>query len=883
VSVKPIRPTPEAASHLFGRDQDIEAIAASMAGGRDVALVAPPGMGKTTVALEVLRQFSASGWLTAWVPAAMTASAADLTEVLISQVAIGSRRSSHDDLLAITDEIAGDTGDVQHRLGLALEGFVRSAELLGVRAVLVIDDFDVLFEGGRSPDVGQLFTRKLRSVRQRSGELSLLFLMRSDATLRDVFSDPSAPLFASAMTHRLGPLSALASEDLVEQRVREAGARLPEAAISQLTTSCRGMPLYLNLMADAAAASANVDDPTVDFPGAEVALAKALDESAQATEERIELIRRSHRLGLEVARRLATGISPYAGEKSPNNITRALKNLERLGFVHRPAAREWALTDPFLEEVLRSFDPQAIAVRTSSKVGRLPSTPPSPKRAVSRLRGSDVWGIRQDWFEPATVIRDAVCGDIRLTRLERAIADTREFQRLRRIRHMGAANLVYPGATHSSMAHSFGVLAASASLLEAAIQRRGSAWGTAVEDLPDGQVDWAEALALARIGGLVHELATVPFGSTLESELGSRLVAYPARLEHRWVNLVAELADAGLTESEARVLTDGRFYEAMWHVFADAKDVDGSAYRFVHDLLHGPLSANSLDGAARGRHALGLPSSAYGQMISATHLVSVDNRETGGLRLAVDGSDRADVRTALMGHFLSLTRHREARGHPSTRAADAMLAGCVHHWVEALQEKEGGDPVRAALLAEDRLLTISDDGLIDYLVDFSTAAGVRSLEAEDSSAPIAALRRLVDGLARRRLYELAASTRGSTIFACQFFSEYGSADQRRSLERRAAQIADIAMPGQILLSIPKPPRPIFGEVLVTRDDQVAPIHRGRNSLSVEVEKLDDLSARMWCVDVFVDPDLPAKQRKLALDWLASQMRLRWEWTSRDDG
>jgi len=55
-----------------------------------------------------------------------------------------------------------------------------------------------------------------------------------------------------------------------------------------------------------------------------------------------------------------------------------------------------------------------------------------------------------------TEIRDPVHGYIRLDELASQLADTPQMQRLRWIRQLGLASLVYPGANHTRFEHSLG-------------------------------------------------------------------------------------------------------------------------------------------------------------------------------------------------------------------------------------------------------------------------------------------------------------------------------------------------------------------------------------------------------------------------------------------
>ena len=56
------------------------------------------------------------------------------------------------------------------------------------------------------------------------------------------------------------------------------------------------------------------------------------------------------------------------------------------------------------------------------------------------------------------IIIDPVHGDIGLSELETKIINTPTFQRLRRLKQLGLASMVYPNASYSRFTHSLGDL-----------------------------------------------------------------------------------------------------------------------------------------------------------------------------------------------------------------------------------------------------------------------------------------------------------------------------------------------------------------------------------------------------------------------------------------
>ena len=101
-------------------------------------------------------------------------------------------------------------------------------------------------------------------------------------------------------------------------------------------------------------------------------------------------------------------------------------------------------------------------------------------------------------------VYDSVHGNIGLTETELGIIDSPIFQRLHRIRQLGVADLVYPGATHTRFAHSLGAMFVMNEYLERVTR--------------DGKpiaVD-ADTKQKLRLAALCHDIGHYPFSHALE-------------------------------------------------------------------------------------------------------------------------------------------------------------------------------------------------------------------------------------------------------------------------------------------------------------------------------------------------------------------------------
>lgn len=98
-------------------------------------------------------------------------------------------------------------------------------------------------------------------------------------------------------------------------------------------------------------------------------------------------------------------------------------------------------------------------------------------------------------------IRDPIHGLIRLTDQEISIIDTPPFQRLRRIKQLALANLVYPGALHTRFEHSLGTLHIADRIMSTLDIR---------EQLCDNDI------VIVRLAALLHDIGHGPFSHVSE-------------------------------------------------------------------------------------------------------------------------------------------------------------------------------------------------------------------------------------------------------------------------------------------------------------------------------------------------------------------------------
>ena len=280
-------------------------------------------------------------------------------------------------------------------------------------------------------------------------------------------------------------------------------------------------------------------------------------------------------------------------------------------------------------------------------------------------------------------LREPVHGDVELTREEIALIDTPEFQRLRGIKQLGTAYLVFPGATHTRFEHSIGVLHMAEKMLTAANKH-------AARDPHGCRAVSDDERRVLRLAALLHDITHIPFGHNIEDQTG--LLPRHDRPE-RFLALLGDETEVG-----RRLGTTGLRDEVLAVLCGDDEDTPA----FLKQLLSDTIDADLLDYLKRDAYYTGLDLR-YDSRVADYFRIDKPSE-----RLFVDCEKDGMLREAIMSELL---RVLEARYHFSERvyyhhakvAAGALLARMVEI------------ALRAHALSAQDLQRATDQSLIDLL------------------------------------------------------------------------------------------------------------------------------------------------------------------------
>jgi HD superfamily phosphohydrolase len=269
------------------------------------------------------------------------------------------------------------------------------------------------------------------------------------------------------------------------------------------------------------------------------------------------------------------------------------------------------------------------------------------------------------------IIRDPLWKNIRVDPLALRLVDTPAFQRLRYVRQLGLAYLVYPGASHSRFEHALGAYHLAQRALALFAER-----GLERDIDPD-------ACRIVRCAALLHDIGHYPFSHALE-EIGA--------LHHE------EVARPLITKGDvAQVLREELGNDAPERIMALIRGRSDSP---LQGLISGSLDLDKIEYLKRDAFMCGVN---YGDIDVERLLDSlqlVQDAERGLVTVGISEKGLSALESLL---FAKYQMYRNVYWHHAVRSATAMYKRLV----------EGA--LRAGSLDAATLAAFTDEGLLHEL------------------------------------------------------------------------------------------------------------------------------------------------------------------------
>ena len=336
------------------------------------------------------------------------------------------------------------------------------------------------------------------------------------------------------------------------------------------------------------------------------------------------------------------------------------------------------------------------------------------------------------------ILRDPIWNNIRVDELTLRLIDTDTFQRLRYVRQLGLAYLVYPGATHTRFEHAVGTYHLARGTLATMGEREGL--GPTNADEP----------AVIRAAALLHDVGHYPFSHALEEigQLHHEDVARPLIT----TGAVAELLSASIAADAPQ-----RVFEL----------VSGTSRSPLQGLISGSLDLDKIEYLKRDAFMCGVP---YGEIDVerlTNSLLVLDDPESGRPAIGVLEKGLSALESLL---FAKYQMYRNVYWHHAVRSATAMYKRMVE------------DALRAGAIDAELLPTYTDEGLLHRL---------------EHAAPSS----LLDALKSRRLYKRALEWPASQLDDGFGEWVATDRERTRAAEDALAAELGV-MPGEVLLDFP---------------------------------------------------------------------------------
>jgi hypothetical protein len=376
---------PIPASQMIGRDADIREVASGLAAGSNLVVAGPRRSGKTSVCDAALGRLGKRGFYTVSIDLFRIATAAEFAQALVAATVSNRsalRRAIHQTRRAgrfVADalhtsavvkskaqlgeelEIAFNPGlaarDPDRYLDYALGLPGRIAEVDGKQTVVFFDEFQEVAGPHQPYGNADRLTKRMRAIFQRTGDVSYLFAGSLEHLMRDLFTPSNRALHQFGGFHDLRPIDESAWTAGLGERFAADDCEVEPAALARIIEYGEGQPRSTMLVAQKShLTTVELVTRRVDLDIVEQGLLGAMAADRVAHEQIIERIRRSHKLGLLVAERIARNQPVYRG-LARGAVRRALEALRDAGIIESHGRADWRLSNPLLRRFILSLGP----------------------------------------------------------------------------------------------------------------------------------------------------------------------------------------------------------------------------------------------------------------------------------------------------------------------------------------------------------------------------------------------------------------------------------------------------------------------------------------------------------------------------------------------
>jgi HD superfamily phosphohydrolase len=348
-----------------------------------------------------------------------------------------------------------------------------------------------------------------------------------------------------------------------------------------------------------------------------------------------------------------------------------------------------------------------------------------------------------------------VHGHVLLYPEEIAIVDHPSFQRLRRVRQLGMAHMVFPGATHTRFEHSIGAVHVAQMIVnhinhnfrKAQLKEQVGHWACGGVDFPTAR--------FIRLGALLHDVGHLPIGHTLEDELGhlrhhdgNERLSLVADRAYQEYEVSLSLGVSGCRESPKRgwslkALVDCLYqpfigkitvpaspFELLTHIVCKKPDNPEQASQIAErfdlqvcrDIVGNTICADFLDYLFRDWHHLGKPlyhDKRLYEYMEVRSEVETPARKPGPAKFVINVGPYEKIRHDALTDILELlnARYKLAETvlfHRTKLSLTGILDRCLLEIGELYRRLELPDDRHKTML-ESLLLDSSDDGLVGVL------------------------------------------------------------------------------------------------------------------------------------------------------------------------